>query len=87
MSGFTISDMIDSANRVSPSDFQSSFKDVILDKIASAIEQKRVELAQGYFSSQDAEETSEEDADIQNNEDNEDEDTETDSGNEEEREA
>ncbi len=84
MSEFTISDMVDSAARGSPSDFQTAFKDLVLDKIATAIDQKRIEVAQNYFSPSEGEETEEYTND---NEENTDEDTEQDSGNDEEREA
>ena len=84
MSEFTISDMIDSANRASPSDFQTAFNDLLLSKIAAAIDSKRTEIAQDYFSSDEGEEETNTDND---NEETQDEDTETDSGNEEEREA
>ena len=86
MSDFTISDMIDSAARGSPSDFQTAFKDLVLDKIAAAIDQKRIEVAQNYFSPDEGEETEEQDT-TEDNEENTDENNETDSGNEEEREA
>lgn len=83
MSDFIISDMIDAANRASPSEFQNAFKDLVLDKIGLAIDAKRAEVAQNYFSPDEGEET-----EINNdNEEDTDEDTETDSGNEEEREA
>lgn len=89
MSEFTISDMIDSANRSSPSDFQSTFNNVLLDKIAAAIEQKRLEVAQTYFSSgeesEDIDTESEDNETTEDNEENTDEDTETTDGNEEER--
>lgn len=91
MSEFTISDMIDSANRSSPSDFQSTFNNVLLDKIAAAIEQKRLEVAQTYFSSdedsEDIDTETDENETTDEDEDNNNEDTETDSGNEEERQA
>lgn len=86
MSEFTISDMVDSAARGSPSDFQSAFKDLILDKISAAIDQKKIEVAKNYFSPEKGEETEEQDT-TEDNEENTDENTETDSGNEEEREA
>lgn len=55
---FTIDDMVSAARSDSPSDFQSAFNNVILDKIADAIEAKKVELAKNYFNYEDAEETS-----------------------------
>ena len=55
---FTIDDMVVAAHNDSPSDFQSAFASVVLDKIADAIEAKKVELAKNYFNYEDAEETS-----------------------------
>lgn len=55
---FTIDDMVSAARNESPSDFQSAFATVMLDKIADAIEAKKVELAKNYFNYEDAEETS-----------------------------
>lgn len=82
MSEFTISDMIDSAARGSPSDFQTAFKDLVLDRISAAIDQKKIEVAQNYFSPEEGEETEEQDT-TEDNEEETDEDTEQDSGNEE----
>lgn len=55
---FTIDDMVNAARNDSPSDFQSAFASVVLDKIADAIEAKKVELAKNYFNYEDAEEAS-----------------------------
>ena len=55
---FTIDDMVVAAHNDSPSDFQSAFASVVLDKIADAIEAKKVELAKNYFNYEDAEEAS-----------------------------
>jgi len=55
---YTIDDMVNAARNDSPSDFQSAFASVVLDKIADAIEAKKVELAQNYFNYEDAENTS-----------------------------
>jgi len=55
---FTIDDMVVAAHNGSPSDFQSAYATVMLDKIADAIEAKKIELARTYFNYEDAEETS-----------------------------
>ena len=55
---FTIDDMVVAAHNDSPSDFQSAYATVMLDKIADAIEAKKIELARTYFNYEDAEETS-----------------------------
>lgn len=90
MSDYTISDMISSAARSSPSEFQTAFNNLMLDRIAAAVDQKKIEFAQHYFSqdddSEEANDNTEEDT-TEDNEENTDEDTETDNGNEEEREA
>lgn len=86
MSEFTIADMINSANRASPSDFQASFKDVLLSKVAAAIDQKRQEVAQSYFATDDEETSVDETEDLTDeNGENTDEDTTTDSEPEEQR--
>jgi hypothetical protein len=81
MSDYTISGMIDAANRASPSEFQDAFKNLVLDKISTAIEIKKNEIAQNYFASsneteQNTEnETSETDYESEENEENQDEET------------
>lgn len=55
---YTIDDMVNAARNDSPSDFQSAFASVVLDKIADAIEAKKVEIAKNYFNYEDAEDTS-----------------------------
>ena len=55
---FTIDDMVNAAHNDSPSDFQSAFASVVLDKIADAIEAKKIEFAKNYFNYEDAEEAS-----------------------------
>ena len=57
---FTIDDMVVAAHNDSPSDFQSAFASVVLDKIADAIEAKKVELAKNYFNYEDADAEQEE---------------------------
>ena len=54
----TVGDMVNAAREESPSDFQSAFASVMLDKIADAIEAKKVEIAKNYFNYEDAEEAS-----------------------------
>lgn len=70
---FTIQDMIGSVNQESPSEFQNAFNDLILDKIAAAVDAKKQEVAQNYFNnvSDEEEHTDEENEEIT------DEDTET----------
>lgn len=55
---YTIDDMVNAALNDSPSDFQSAFASVVLDKVADAIEAKKIEIAQNYFNYEDAEDTS-----------------------------
>lgn len=79
---FTIDDMINAAQAESPSDFQSAFASVVLDKIADAVNAKKIELAQNYFNYEDAPEASEEESEEEQEETN-DEDTEATAGSEE----
>ncbi len=44
-----VSDMIAAAKAESPSDFQTAFNSIIIDKVAAALEAKRQEVAQNYF--------------------------------------
>lgn len=44
-----VSDMIAAAKAESPSDFQTAFNNIIVDKVAAALEVKRQEVAQNYF--------------------------------------
>ena len=58
MSDYTIDDMVTAARNDSPSDFQSAFASVVLDRIADAIDAKKIEIAKNYFNYEDAEDTS-----------------------------
>lgn len=58
MSDLTIDDMVAAARNDSPSDFQNAFADVVLDRIADAIEAKKLDIAKNYFNYEDAEATS-----------------------------
>lgn len=74
---FTIQDMVGAISNESPSEFQNAFADLVLDKIAAAVDAKRQEVAQNYFntaSDESAEETEEEQAG-EDNEENTDENT------------
>ena len=51
---YTIDDMINAARAESPSDFQSAFASLVLDKIADSIEAKKIEVAKNYFNYEDA---------------------------------
>lgn len=55
---YTIADMVQAAGEESPSNFQSAFASIMLDKIADSIEAKKVEIAKNYFNYEDAEDTS-----------------------------
>lgn len=46
---FTIDDMIGAASKESPSEFQSAFNALVLDKISDAIQAKKIEVAKNYF--------------------------------------
>lgn len=55
----SVSDMIAAAKAESPSDFQTAFNSLIIDKVAAALEAKRQEVAQDYFNTS-AEQSAEE---------------------------
>jgi len=55
---YTVSDMVQAAGEQSPSDFQSAFASIMLDKIAASVEAKIIEIAKNDFNYEDAEETS-----------------------------
>lgn len=58
---YTIDDMIGAATKESPSEFQSAFNSLVLDKISDAIQAKKIEVAKNYFNYEDeSEEGSEE---------------------------
>lgn len=46
---FTIDDMIGAAGKESPSEFQTAFSALVLDKISDAIQAKKIEVAKNYF--------------------------------------
>lgn len=68
---YTISDMIGAAAAGSPSDFQTAFNATVLDKVAAAIEAKKVEIAKNYFNYEDAVETDTAEQEEESNEDTE----------------
>ena len=78
---FTIADMVRSARGENPSEFQTAFDAIILDKIAAAVETKKADIAQNYFNADETEE--EESSDTVTNEDDSNENTEATAGTEE----
>ena len=58
MSDYTIDDMVAAARNDSPSDFQNAFASVVLDRVADAVEAKKLEIAKNYFNYEDAEDNS-----------------------------
>ena len=58
MSEYTIKDMVSAAGNDSPSDFQNAFASIVLDRIADAVEAKKLEIAKNYFNYEDAEDNS-----------------------------
>ena len=66
MSDYTIDDMVAEAHNDSPSDFQNAFASVVLDRIAGAVEAKKIEIAKNYFNYEDAEDTSAEQEEASN---------------------
>lgn len=49
MSDVTVSNLIQSAAQQNAVDFRTAFDALMLDKIASAVETKKQEIAQSYF--------------------------------------
>lgn len=80
---FTIDDMINAARAESPSDFQSAFASVVLDKISDAVQAKKLEVAKNYFNYEDAEASVETETQPAETEEAPNEDTETTVGSEE----
>lgn len=78
---FTIADMVRSARGENPSEFQTAFDTIILDKIAAAVETKKADIAQNYFNADETEE--EESSDTVTNEEDSNENTEATAGTEE----
>ncbi len=78
---FTIADMIGAVSNESPSNFQTAFNALVLDKIHDAISTKKVEIANNYFNYEDESEeeveSEEESSDTDSNEGTNDEDIET----------
>lgn len=66
MSDYTINDMVAAARNDSPSDFQTAFADVVLDRIANAIDTKKIEIAKNYFNYEDTEDNSVEQEEVPN---------------------
>lgn len=55
-----MSDLIYYAAQQQPADFESAFRDIMVDKIATAIDNKKIEVAHAMFnSSNDVEDTEE----------------------------
>jgi hypothetical protein len=51
---YTIDDMVAAAVEQSPSNFQDAYASIVLDKIADAIEARKIEVAKNYFNYNDA---------------------------------
>lgn len=54
-----VSDLIYYAAQHQPADFESAFKDIMVDKIATAIDNKKIEVAHAMFNNSDVEDTEE----------------------------
>ena len=50
---FTIADMISAAKGESPSEFQTAFDSLIVDRIAKQVDAARQEVAKNYFNTDD----------------------------------
>lgn len=55
MSDVTADQLVQFAGQQKPVDFKTSFDNMMMDRIATALEAKRQELAQTYFDSKKAE--------------------------------
>lgn len=56
MADFTTDDMIGYAIEKKPEDFKAAFNDIMVDKIAAAIDAKKQEVASNYFNDEEASE-------------------------------
>lgn len=54
-----VSDLIYYAAQQQPADFESAFRDIMVDKIATAIDNKKIEVAHAMFNSNDVEDIEE----------------------------
>jgi hypothetical protein len=50
---FTIADMISAAKGESPSEFQSAFDALVVDKVAAVVDAAKLEVAKNYFNTDD----------------------------------
>lgn len=57
MSDYTVTDLIKYSIEQKPVDFEAAFNDLIADKIQSAVDARKVEIAQGMFVKNEFEET------------------------------
>jgi len=69
MTDFTIDDMINNAIESKPETFKDAFNHLMAAKIAQAVEDKKLELAQNMFSGEQEEEQSETDSNEEYQED------------------
>lgn len=54
-----VSDLIYYAAQQQPADFETTFKDIMLDKVAAAIDARKMEVAQAMFNTTEIEDTEE----------------------------
>lgn len=54
-----VSDLIYYAAQQQPADFESAFRDIMVDKIATAIDNKKIEVAHAMFNNNDVEDIEE----------------------------
>ena len=80
----TIEDIINAAKEESPSNFQTAFNDLLLNKIADAVQARKQEIAQNFFNqeedSAEQEQSEEQPEDAEQQEDATDENTEATAG-------
>ena len=49
---YTVQNLVDFAYQQKPVDFSVVFNDLLVDRLASAIDQKKIEVAQGLFANE-----------------------------------
>ncbi len=54
-----VSDLVYHAAQQQPAEFETTFKDIMFDRIATAIDAKKVEVAQAMFNTTEIEDTEE----------------------------
>lgn len=63
---FTIADMISAARAESPSDFETAFNSLVVDRVADVVDAAKQYVAQNYLSTEEEQSSEEENEDTPN---------------------